>query len=268
MEELDHEGRKEVFRALVGSHNYNLNTSESDRDYKVFVLPTFDDLYSDIKYSKSHIGKDEDLDVHDIRKLSTLLYKANVNFLELLFTEELILGTGTHKITQDLVSEIYKMRDNIARMNLQNLYSTCIGTFNQRMKSLNKGTEGTQHLVDKYGYNTKEAMHAIRTLNFIKRYADNNFTDFKSALWYKNDDPIRGLLLGIKNGTISKERFEKYAQSTLEATMNIYGPIYKEKNFDEVTNEYLIRIIKLMVKKNLFGSINSSEKINLKKLSS
>lgn len=260
MDKLLHEGRKEAFRALVGSHNYNLNTAGSDKDYKVFVLPTFDDMYENIKYSKSHIGNEVDLDVHDIRKLPNLFFKANTNFLELLFTEELILGTGTHKITQDLIQELYKMRDHIARMNLSNLYSTCIGTFNQRMKNLDKGTSGTKHLVDKFRYDTKEAMHAIRSLNFIKRYADNNFTDFKAALWYDDEDPMRGILLGIKNGTIPKNRFLQYAEHTLQTTIEIYGPIYKEKEFDSQANEYLTRIIKLIVKKNIFYNTDSDRK--------
>ena len=45
--------RVPVLKALVGSHNYNLNTPESDKDYKLFVLPTFDDLYSREDYTAS-----------------------------------------------------------------------------------------------------------------------------------------------------------------------------------------------------------------------
>ena len=37
--------RQWLIKALVGSHNYNLNTETSDKDYKVFVLPTFNELY-------------------------------------------------------------------------------------------------------------------------------------------------------------------------------------------------------------------------------
>ena len=40
--------RKFAFKSLVGSHNYNLNIETSDKDYKVFVFPTFDDLYFNI----------------------------------------------------------------------------------------------------------------------------------------------------------------------------------------------------------------------------
>ena len=44
--------RKVVFKALVGSHNYNLNDETSDKDYKYFVLPTFDDLYTGKMFSQ------------------------------------------------------------------------------------------------------------------------------------------------------------------------------------------------------------------------
>ena len=83
---MDLGGRKELFRALVGSHNYN-NTPESDKDYKIFIAPTFDDLYFNKQFSNSIIGETEDYDIHDIRKVSHLWWKANVNFIEVLFSK-------------------------------------------------------------------------------------------------------------------------------------------------------------------------------------
>lgn len=40
-------------KAIVGSHNYNLNTDTSDKDYKYFVLPTFDELYCGKFFSRA-----------------------------------------------------------------------------------------------------------------------------------------------------------------------------------------------------------------------
>ncbi len=83
--------RKIVLKALVGSHNYNLATGvsvhsdtgiafpASDKDYKVFILPTFEDLYNGEMYSEQIIGEKVDWDIHDIRKLSSILFKANIN---------------------------------------------------------------------------------------------------------------------------------------------------------------------------------------------
>jgi len=41
-----------MLQILVGSHNYNLNNENSDKDYKIFVCPTFEDLYYNKKLSK------------------------------------------------------------------------------------------------------------------------------------------------------------------------------------------------------------------------
>lgn len=112
---MDFGGRKVVFKALVGSHNYNLNTLESDKDYKVFVLPTFDDLYFNNSFSKSCIGETEDFDVHDIRKCSSLWYKANVNFLEVLFSEKFKVKSDLDDKSKLLIYQLYDMRNDIAK---------------------------------------------------------------------------------------------------------------------------------------------------------
>ena len=85
------EGRPTVFKALVGSHNYNLNDEQSDKDYKYFVMPTFDDMYAGKMFSTSKVGQVEDYDVHDIRKCIHLWWQANINFIEVLYTSELHL---------------------------------------------------------------------------------------------------------------------------------------------------------------------------------
>ena len=82
--------REVVFKALVGSHNYNLNTETSDKDYKYFVLPTFEDIYYNKTISKNVVSEDVDYTVHDIRKLPMLWWKTNINFVEPLFSREVM----------------------------------------------------------------------------------------------------------------------------------------------------------------------------------
>lgn len=98
---MDFGGRKEIFRALVGSHNYNMNTPESDKDYKIFVAPTFNDLYFNKSYSNFIIGETEDYDIHDVRKLSNLLWKSNVNFMEVLFSEDIVINENVTLSTKE-----------------------------------------------------------------------------------------------------------------------------------------------------------------------
>lgn len=134
--------RKEIFRALVGSHNYNLNTETSDYDYKVFIAPTFDDLYANERYSKSIIGEDMDLDIHDVRKVSNLWWKANVNFIEVLFSKEVYYGLTIKDETVELLDKIFAMRNDIAKMNLPYLYNACVGMYFTKMKNIHKLTNG------------------------------------------------------------------------------------------------------------------------------
>lgn len=249
---MDFGGRKELFRVLVGSHNYSLNTPESDKDYKVFVLPTFDDLYSGKEFSKSYIGETEDFDVHDIRKVSHLWWKANVNFLEVLFTQESVVNTNLSPNTLRYLDIIAQHKREIARMNLPYLYDACIGMHLNKVKMIDKGTEGTQHLVDKFGYDTKQAMHSLRVLDFLKRFADDGFNDFKKAIWYDDGDIDKKWLLSVKDGLFAKEDFLIAADDLLKITRSNYKEAYKWQEPNEETREYLLRMVKSMVKEELF----------------
>lgn len=244
-------GRKEIFRALVGSHNYNLNTPESDKDYKVFTAPTFDDLYFNKQFSKSYIGSTEDFDCHDIRKVSSLWWKANVNFLEVLFSNELNINESLSINTKNALKDIIYHKDEIARMNLPYLYDACIGMHITKKKQIDKGTEGTQYLVDRYGYDTKQAMHSVRILDFLTRFAGNGFTNFKQAIWYGKEEGSREWLLNIKNGVYSKALFEELADKTLEYAEECKDK-YKSQKPNQETNRYLLEVVKQIVKDELF----------------
>lgn len=235
--------KKEVFKALVGSHNYNLNTETSDKDYKVFVLPTFDDLFFGRQFSKAVTG-DVDIEYHDIRKLSNLLWKSNINFLEVLFSEELEININLTKDSRDKIKEIIKLRDQIARMNLPYLYNACVGMYISKKKQVDKGTENTQKLIVKHGYDTKQAMTTIRILDFLKRFAEIDFSDFKKAIWYKKPE---GMLL-IKNGYLSKEAYQRLADKAFNEIESKYKDLYKRQEPNKELNQHLINNIKSIIK--------------------
>lgn len=248
---MDFGGRKVAFKSLVGSHNYNLNTPESDKDYKVFLLPSFDDLYFNKTFSKNYIGETEDFDAHDIRKCSSLWYKANVNFLEVLFSEKFRVNSNLCERSKQLIYQLYDMRNDIAKMNLKYLYDACIGMHYNKMKYLEKGTEGTQHLVDKFGYDTKQALHAWRILDFLRAFADNGFNDFKSAIWYSEDNIKRKFLLDLKNGTYSLNEYKEIVANTFNHVEENYKEKYRSQKLDEDTNNKVLEIIKELVRINL-----------------
>lgn len=244
--------RQVVMQCLVGSHNYNLNTPESDMDYKIFVCPTFEDLYTGNSYAESIIGQNMDFDIHDVRKMDNLLYKANVNFLEVLFSQSVMIHPQLQPETRKQVGELFSMKHDIAKMNLPYLYHACIGMYHNKMKSLEKGTSGTQYLVDKFGFDTKQALHAYRILDFLERFAQNEFSDFGQAIYYSSracDRTYgcgRDILLYIKSGGMTKQHCIEIANQKLEFTQS-NANIYLEQKVDEQTHEKLKQIIKTIV---------------------
>lgn len=236
--------RSKVLECLVGSHNYNLNTKESDKDYKVFVLPTFDDLYVGNMYSKSIVGETADYDYHDIRKLENLLWKANINFIEILYSNEINYDEKQYPE----IAELFSYRKRLVKMNLPYLYNACKGMCFTKMKQLDKGTEGTKHLVEKFGYDTKQAMNSYRVIDFLERFKNNEFSDFKGAIYY--NDTEREFLLSIKNGVYTKSEFMDLINKKL-TVMDDLAEVYGSFQPDEEMKEILVNLLKKLVKRNL-----------------
>ena len=239
--------RMELFTALVGSHNYNLNNENSDRDYKTFLIPDLDDLYykQDAK-EKSETSESKDIDYHDVRQMVYRFSKANVNFLEVLFSEEIKVSQELPMWAKYAVSEIMSMKDKIAVMNLPYLYDACLGMKHNKLKLIDKGTESSKHLVEKYGYDTKAAMTSYRILDFLQRFADNDFKDFKKAIWYKDHQKV--LLNAILRGKFTKEEVIKLIANKENDLDKLYKEKYKSVPFNEETYKELEDILKDLIK--------------------
>jgi len=251
MIEFESLAREPVYWCLVGSHNYNLNTEDSDTDYKVFVAPTFKDLYDGSQYSKSHTGVDLDYSVHDIRKLPRLLWKSNLNFIEALFSEELkICHIGSENTVEMIMGNILNRRDSLARMNLPYLWNACIGMYFNKFKLLEKGTEGTQCLVERYGYDTKQAQHCYRCLDFLERYCARDFMHFKSAITYE-DGPDRDLMMEIRQGSFPLKDFEMLVEDKRNHTQK-FEEAYKMMP-DDALCDWLNSRIEELVKYAIIG---------------
>lgn len=227
--------RKMVFKALVGSHNYQINVPQSDKDYKIFVMPTFEDLYKGKFYSKATITDEMDMDVHDIRKLPKLFYKSNINFLEVLFSLEVHAGPAYEMVYKVL----YNKREEIASMNLPYLYNACVGMSHQKIKGLDKYSEGMEYS-KKFGYNIKEATHAYRLLNFLSRYRERQ--NFKSALWYKMNELDREIVMKIRTGQMIRSAMMSQIESAKNRAEQ-YEDWYKSQEPKEWLNDFLEHFI-------------------------
>lgn len=232
--------RKQSFKALVGSHNYNLAVPESDKDFKVFFIPSYDDLYSGEKYTKAMTSDKEDIEYHDIRKLPDMLWKSNVNFLEVLFSQEVYEYDNLYQI-------LHNRREEIARMNLPYLYDACVGMFYKKKKEferdLNKGEMNKVH---------KHVMSAIRIVDFLERYALNGW-NFQKAIYYDTQDFNRQALLDIRYGIIPY--YEKEEMDDLEQYLKAIKQIYKEQKEDCELKNWLYQTVKEHIKRHLIEEL-------------
>lgn len=219
--------RDVLIEARTGSANYNLLTPTSDVDMKYFTMPTFEDLY----YKKSYKDDDQsdtfDYTVHDVRRLVELFWKANIAYLEVLFSVDYKCKFD-HPFYESFSDFLLDNRERIARMNLPYLYDACVGMYFQKRKSMTVSSPAKAQDIAEHGYNRKDALHAFRIANFLRRYAHQDFQDFGKAIWYEDtsdDDDLlyysRDTMLSIKNGDYTLEVIDSLLEDEMEFVATI-----------------------------------------------
>jgi predicted nucleotidyltransferase len=232
-------GREIVLKTLAGSANRNLNDKNSDRDLKVFVLPTFEDLYTSTVYKNFETSDVEDIEVHDIRKLEKLLYNSNLTYLELLYSVE-IDTFGFNEI-----NEIIEMRNDIVKMNLKSLFNSCFGMYKGQLRDIQKpNSELQKKIIEEYGYNTKKAMMSLHFLRFIDKFYQTDFTDFKGSIFYEGNE--RDFMLSIKQGKLSLDEFVSLIQEEEVKAKKIESEYFKQQ-VNEETNKNIQRLLRSLV---------------------
>lgn len=238
----------ELFKCLCGSHNWNLNVeNSSDKDYKIFTTPTFDDLFNNKDYCKMTTSKTEDIEISDIRKLLKMIRKPNINYLELLFTKELDIKTCYDSRTTELINELFSLKDKIIKINLPYLYKSCMGIYGNNMNKLRKERDYNPEYF--LSYNPKTVYQAFRVLLFLKRFCQNNFTNCEQSIRFDGRD--RDYILDIRNNKIPYEQIIIDSCTLYDDMEKIYKRFYINNDFDNKTYDKVEDIIKHMVKINM-----------------
>ena len=235
---------REVLKVLVGSHNYGLNTPKSDKDYKIFVLPTFDDLYYGKKTSSSTIkdSNNEDYEVKDIRLLLDLLRKANPSYLEILFSVEVKVDFRFEKIWKFLMQH----REEIVQYNKANFFNATWGTICEKAKSLRqkKYTASSKELFDKLGYDPKQMCHFMRLYELLDCYSIGMcFGDCISL----NEVDSHHLLL-LKNGESNWSEFYEGVITTALDSMELKKSYFTNTEEDRNKHKEIFAKLNDMVK--------------------
>lgn len=245
MIEINTDGRVELFRAITGSQNYNLNNENSDEDWKVFVLPSFKDLYKGVLYAPpSIISNSTDVSIKDIRVLPNGIYKSNISFLEVLYSKEIVINPNLDEHTKRLINDIFVMRHELVTSNLSRMYLSTKGIFFKYFKEIEK------NINEDCGYNTKKAMNSLRVLNFLYKF--NKTNDFEQSIRYSDSDRDKKLLMSIKNGEKgSKEEIEKIILGCKDIVDRSCSKDYSKNTINNEVINKIEEIIKEIVLANI-----------------
>jgi len=165
-------------------------------------MPSFKDLYYGKFFSTAKQSDKIDFDVHDVRKLAQLIFKGNINFLEVLFSRE-------EEHAEEL-NFLFENRERWVEAVIPHFRNATYGMHLEKLKTLHKGTAKTQRLIDEFGYDTKDACHALRCLYTLEKYWDTQ--SMEKALWY-NKGKKRTVLLDVKAGKYTEEEFMALVQT-------------------------------------------------------
>ncbi|MFF2532267.1 hypothetical protein ACFVS2_25490 [Brevibacillus sp. NPDC058079] len=245
------------FEAGYGSINYKLNRPGSDEDKMFFYNPLFTDMY-DGKMAENNVeDKCPDRKHHDVRKLPKLFYKANVNYLEILFAHRVVRYDA-------LFDQLAAVREDIATMNIPYLFDACMGMYDQSYRYFQRDNAYVtlDELTDSLAQRKKVGKHAagaLRITDFMKRYANQGFMDFGSAISYDSenaqDKVFIDTYMAMRNGDLSFGELDPLLkQAEIEA--NELKGFFKEKTIKEDVNQYVIETVRKHVREQLLVELH------------
>ena len=154
---------------LYGSQNYEMETENSDFDFKAIVLPSIDDVIYNRKPVSTSIEFNGGLiDIKDIRLMWDNYKKQNPNFIETLFTPYCY-------VNPKYANDWFDMRDlaeEISHADPAKAVKAMYGMALEKQHALCKPYPSKLELIEKYGYDSKQLSHIIRlytlAVNYIK----------------------------------------------------------------------------------------------------
>ena len=218
-----------VFRSLYGSQNYNLDTDESDKDYKEAIVPSNNNLVLDKKpYVKIKETSNGLIEAKDIRNTFTAFKKMSIVDLEMLFSKE----TYVNEKYKEEIDRLFEMREEIVKANPYRLYQVMLGI----MISGSKRT-----------YTPKTAAQSMRYYDLFNRYFIKG-ESFKYALDTSKSELyefIKDTKAGKIPENVAKEKIEEMVVETKEYENKI------DKNINYETYETLDLILIDIFKKKI-----------------
>ena len=230
---------KEVGRVLYGSQNLGLDGPDSDKDYKVLMAPSFEDLYFARKAEKNDLpsGLDhEHYSVVDVRTFDRLVRNGNPNTLEMLFSLEKQLDPRLQSYFESA----------------QELYAS--GFLVLVAYPFFKATKGLVfNSLDRYGVNRKSASRALFWFYFLKTLPWNDFKVNKDSWFFYNARDMRfGSTLELPSLSKLQEMFDDVEKEFYKEQNHFLNHLTAfETNYMEHSCNYLNDQMQLLVINNM-----------------
>lgn len=237
---------------VQGSQNYGMADENSDVDSKMLLIPTLEELVLN-KPAISHtliLENEEHVDCKDIRDYFKIIRKQNINFMEIFFTDYFIVNPKYSDLWYDILAN----REDIAQSNIYRFLKCIKGMAHEKQHALCHEYPSKMDIIMKYGYDGKQLSHAIRILDFAKRYVLGN-ESYKDCLTPRNVKCLKNLKRN--NAGISKTEAIEWMEDTVnevdffEAQQNKYRKDVIDPEVDEFLNNVLYKIIVRSLKERL-----------------
>lgn len=252
-------GYEVVCVCLQGSQNYGLDEYSdeymSDIDTKAIVLPLLDDfIAASPPVSKVVImDNNEHAEVKDIRVMFEMFKKANISYIELLFTDFKIINPEW----DEFIEPLFANRELISKYN-RNQFLRCIaGMAYEKRKALCHPYPTIKDKIDKYGYDGKQLHHIARLYEFLTRFNNRESIEncFKSnnreeLMMYKKQMNADGSVLSAEDAVkIADELVSRI--TALKDYMIDHYHIKVKSTAIEILDEIKYNIIKEMLRREL-----------------
>lgn len=193
---LGDKGYEIVCLMLQGSQNYNLDlyTDEykSDIDSKAIVLPHFRDFVrGNSPVSKVEVlENNEHAEVKDIRIMFEMFKKMNISYIELLYSDFVIINPKY----EQLILDLFYHRARISAFNKSQFVKCIHGMALEKQKALCHPYPATADKIAEFGYDGKQLSHCVRLYYLLRDF--RNGTPLKAC--FKPDDQEKEYLINLK----------------------------------------------------------------------
>lgn len=216
-----------IFEAITGSRGFGIENENSDWDIFGICIPpdniinpynpnygfiyglgtkppTFECVSQDLKFEDNQFQ----INIYSITKFMNLVWQNSPRIIEILFSKN-------ENVTLRL-SSFCCIWDNRKLFLSKRFYNKFVKYAENEINSLLRVKQNRQHLHDKFGYDTKSAVHAIRLLDEVEQILSVGDLDIQ-----KNKDFLRCIREGaysykfiLQEFKESKERCEYLLKTT------------------------------------------------------